>query len=262
MGRIPLLFRLYADRSVEGVFDIATRFTTTNLVAEAHEPRKTFRCWLCAKTITLGSLSNTDHIAFCSGLNRQILDAILPDCENLSTPQVLPPAIERIDSIIDRLKKVRDTLNGLCPIPNSNEHSAQSKALPIRSKPGTSQRKLPVKGLSSIPSEDQENCFSAVNERTEALPPCPDYKSMSVPELKKLMAKYGYRAGTKAYMVRELTLAWQALHSPAEPAPDFCPQPDEPEAELPPRDSFRSPVRSRARKVVRGSPFSFNKPDV
>jgi len=38
----------------------------------------------------------------------------------------------------------------------------------------------------------------------------PDYESMSVPELKKLMAQYGMKSGSKAFMIEHLSRVWCA----------------------------------------------------
>jgi hypothetical protein len=143
---------------------------------------------------------------------------------------------------------------------------ACSKALPIRTSPEAAAPVIPQHGFPI------ENIPGGEIATPVEIPPCPDYKSMAVPELKvkklistppkntpifsqKLLANYGFRSGTKSYMIRELTAAWTALHSPQESAPP--PVVDV----LPPRDQFRSPpARHRTRKVVEGaSPFTFNK---
>lgn len=53
---------------------------------------------------------------------------------------------------------------------------------------------------------------AAVPRDQVAIPPCPDYASMPVADLRKRMAAYGFRNGSKSYMVGELTAAWDAVH--------------------------------------------------
>eukprot|EP00474_Spongospora_subterranea_P000707 CRZ01165.1 hypothetical protein [Spongospora subterranea] len=80
---------------------------------------------------------------------------------------------------------------------------------------------------------DQEN----QKGENSAIPPCPNYQSMTIPELKKIMSNYGFRSGSKTYMVRELTDIWATIHRPQEPAPT-----------LPAMDPFRSPPNPRRRR--------------